>query len=285
MPGLNAALEEKIEDVNADLDVMKKDLEQKVRREVEIKPEPVESWTGKWFPQTPTEAPKTAASEPSGGGMGDGNNMYRMINSTCDDGKTNLTVDWDKSDFDSMCLEGDYLQPDSTLKATLEQEYIPPLYVARHVCMKSTIPYNQSLPTFGPHRPAWAKYGEYVYLPPQRWLHNMEHGGILFLYHPCAAPSLVNKLKNVVKSCLYRHVITASRLVPKERPFALMSWGWRMLLPTADTKLAVEFIREHALHGYEKTHKDGYYDQLLIESAKIVSTPDDQQLCPKYKEI
>lgn len=26
----------------------------------------------------------------------------------------------------------------------------------------------------GPHRPAWAKYGEYTFLPIQRFLHNME---------------------------------------------------------------------------------------------------------------
>lgn len=26
----------------------------------------------------------------------------------------------------------------------------------------------------GSHRPAWAKYGEYKFLPKQRWLHNLE---------------------------------------------------------------------------------------------------------------
>ncbi|XP_054272301.1 uncharacterized protein LOC128992638 [Macrosteles quadrilineatus] len=280
-PDLSAALDEKMKGVSADLDEIKKDLEQKTRRDVDIKPEPVESWTGKWFPEKPTEAPKTGG---SGGGM-DGNNMWKMINSTCDDGKSNLTVDWNNNDMDYICAEGDYLEPDTSLKATLEQEHIPPMYIARHVCMKSEIPYEHPLLTFGPHRPAWAKYGEYKYLPPQRYLHNMEHGGIIFLYHPCAAPSLVNKLKKVVKSCLYRHVISASRLVPKERPFVLLSWGWRMLMPTADTKLAVEFIREHALHGYEKTHRDGYYDQLLVDPAKVVSTPEDQELCPKYKDF
>ena len=30
------------------------------------------------------------------------------------------------------------------------------------------------------------KYGEYAYLPPQRWLHSLEHGAIVLLYHPCA---------------------------------------------------------------------------------------------------
>ena len=26
----------------------------------------------------------------------------------------------------------------------------------------------------GDHRPNWARYGEYLYVPPQRWLHNLE---------------------------------------------------------------------------------------------------------------
>jgi len=26
----------------------------------------------------------------------------------------------------------------------------------------------------GPHRPLWPKYGEYAYVPPQRWLHSIE---------------------------------------------------------------------------------------------------------------
>uniref|UniRef100_A0A1B6GZR6 DUF3105 domain-containing protein n=1 Tax=Cuerna arida TaxID=1464854 RepID=A0A1B6GZR6_9HEMI len=289
---LGLSLAEKREDglnvlfkgMNDDLDDMKKDLEEKIKRDTEVVPEPVESWTGKWFPEITTAAPsKVPSAVPAASGM-DGNNMWQMINSTCDDGKQNLTVDWEPNSFDYEC-EGPYLEPDLDVKATLEQEYIPPAYVARHVCMKSKIPYNQPLPTFGPHRPAWAKYGEYTYLPIQRFLHNMEHGGVIMLYHPCTHPALVNKLKKIVKSCLYRHVITASRLVPRDRPLALMTWGWRLLMPTVDTSLAVEFIREHALHGYEKTHRDGFYDQLLVAPAAIVSTPDDQVICPRFKGV
>ena len=29
---------------------------------------------------------------------------------------------------------------------------------------------------------ALAKYGEYDFLPPQRWMHNNEHGAAVFLY-------------------------------------------------------------------------------------------------------
>lgn len=38
----------------------------------------------------------------------------------------------------------------------------------------------------GTHRKLWPVYGEYVYVPPQRWIHSLEHGAIVLLYHPCA---------------------------------------------------------------------------------------------------
>ncbi len=40
--------------------------------------------------------------------------------------------------------------------------------------MKDSIVYNTTLPTFGDHRPLWPMFGEYKFVPPQRWLHNIE---------------------------------------------------------------------------------------------------------------
>jgi hypothetical protein len=37
------------------------------------------------------------------------------------------------------------------------------------------------------------------------------------LYHPCAHPAEVNKLKKLVKNCVGKHIITPSNLVPPER--------------------------------------------------------------------
>lgn len=37
------------------------------------------------------------------------------------------------------------------------------------------------------------------------------------LYHPCAHPMEVNKLKTLVKGCVGKHIITPSTLVPPER--------------------------------------------------------------------
>lgn len=44
----------------------------------------------------------------------------------------------------------------------------------QHYCMSRTIEYDELIPTFGNHRPLWPIYGEYRYLPVQRWLHSLE---------------------------------------------------------------------------------------------------------------
>ena len=45
-----------------------------------------------------------------------------------------------------------------------------------HVCLTEAIEYKEKVPTGGPHRPVWVTYGDYVYMPPKRWLHAIEHG-------------------------------------------------------------------------------------------------------------
>ena len=60
-------------------------------------------------------------------------------------------------------------------------------YVPNHICMNQAINYSGfgAIPTHGPHRPNWASFGEYSYLPIERWQHNLEHGCVVMLYHPC----------------------------------------------------------------------------------------------------
>uniref|UniRef100_A0A7R9Z8D2 Uncharacterized protein n=1 Tax=Pseudictyota dubia TaxID=2749911 RepID=A0A7R9Z8D2_9STRA len=63
----------------------------------------------------------------------------------------------------------------------------------RHACVQHPIFYDNINdsgtrtipPALGRHRERWAKWGEYDFLPTQRWMHNAEHGGAIFLYHPC----------------------------------------------------------------------------------------------------
>uniref|UniRef100_A0A2S2N9C5 Tumor protein p53-inducible protein 13 n=1 Tax=Schizaphis graminum TaxID=13262 RepID=A0A2S2N9C5_SCHGA len=209
-------------------------------------------------------------------------NMMTMgsmdINSTCDDGKTNLTRDWDGSFYNYTCMLKDFL-PVSDIQPLLDRDLVPKYYVANHVCMKESISYNHDIPSFGSHRPAWARYGEYKFLPKQRWLHNLEHGSVVMLYHPCTHPVLVQRMRTVLKSCLFRHIITPYNLVPEDRPIVLVTWGNRLYMNDVDTKLATDYIKKYANHAKETTARDGQYDHLLIEAAELIS-PDDINICP-----
>lgn len=90
----------------------------------------------------------------------------------------------------------------------------------------------------------------------------------------------IKKLKSLVKKCLYRHVITSSDRLEPSRPFALIAWGKSVEMSVIDKDVVVGFIRMNALHGPEKVSRDGQYDQDLITKAAVITTQDDELLCP-----
>lgn len=237
-----------------------------------------ETWTGRWLPERPafqtTENPLRIMSDIQGVKMG-------VPSSECDDAKTNLTMDWDFSAVNYTCYYPTMkFVPDRELKPIMEHENIPKYYVAQHKCMDEPIYYSSELPTFGTHRPLWPRYGEYKFVPIQRWLHNLEHGGIVMLYHPCANPLEVNRLRQIVTGCLRRHLITPYNLLSPKRPLALLSWGWRMTMSTVQPDIVREFIKQHALQGAEAISRDGFYDTGLLVPAKILTSVDDDLICP-----
>ncbi|OTF72658.1 DUF3105 domain containing protein [Euroglyphus maynei] len=152
--------------------------------------------------------------------------------------------------------------------------------------MKDHIDYdiNQTLPTYGDHRPLWPIFGEYRFVPPQRWLHNVEHGAIIMIYHPCAHPMMIDKLKQLVTNCIRKHIITPdSYRLDSERPLALIAWGCQIRMNFVHSNEIINFIRKHALNGPEgKLSKEGQYDLNLIQKAMIPigSNYDDDILCP-----
>lgn len=83
-------------------------------------------------------------------------------------------------------MQEETFEVDKSVSPLLTVVDLPKRYVPIHRCMRVRIKYLERIPTIGPHRPLWARHGEYKYVPPQRWLHNVEHGAIVVLYHPCA---------------------------------------------------------------------------------------------------
>lgn len=129
------------------------------------------------------------------------------------------------------------------------------------------------------------------------------------LYHPCADPQEVLKLKSVVRKCLYRHVITPYNLLEPQRvrifdndiskkmfhkffftnfvlkhtsfqPLALLTWGCHITMSMVDEDILTSFIKTHALKGPETISRNGQYKEELLTPALFVSDQEDSQLCP-----
>lgn len=87
------------------------------------------------------------------------------------------------------------------------------------------------------------------------------------------------KLKNLVKNCLYRHIITPYNKLSEKRPLALVAWKSSLEMSFFDNELAKQFILKRGKTGPEKTSKNGQYDKLLTAPAGVISDIDDSQLC------
>ena len=61
-----------------------------------------------------------------------------------------------------------------------------------HVPEGSAVTYAANPPASGPHYPVWLRWEEYAQpMPRGYWVHNLEHGGIVFLYRPDAPGNVI----------------------------------------------------------------------------------------------
>ncbi|XP_067866557.1 uncharacterized protein tp53i13 [Heterodontus francisci] len=159
---------------------------------------------------------------------------------------------------------------------------------AARVCMGERIEYIKPISNSGMHRPIWAMYGEYLYIPPRRWVHNLQCGGIAFLYHPCVHPRLKEELSLLARMCMYKHIITPHLNLSQQRPLALVAWGKSLEMSRINLAEAVPWLRK-SVNGARNSElkDDGAYNYLLILKAKLASDNNDRVACPgnRVKEL
>ncbi|XP_072909488.1 uncharacterized protein tp53i13 [Hemitrygon akajei] len=195
----------------------------------------------------------------------------------CDNGKFKLQMDLPPIE-ELGCPEPVWPLPElvipSLAKVYPEQEAI-------QVCMDKQIVYNVRIPNSGIHRPNRAVYGEYLYIPAQRWVHNLQHGGVAFLYHPCVHPQLKEELTLLARACVQKHIITPHLNLSQERPLALVAWGKSLEMSEINLAEAVSWLTKSANQAYNSQVKeDGVYKFLLIQKARPVSDNNDGVICP-----
>ncbi|KAF2365344.1 Protein of unknown function DUF3105 [Trinorchestia longiramus] len=205
----------------------------------------------------------------------------------CDDGKTHLEVDWDFSPANYTCYTPRFSLPspaDAEAASLLSCEDIKKSYSPQHFCMTDKIEYESRIPSYGDHRPIWPVFGEYKFVPPQRWLHNIEHGAVVMLYHPCARPQLVAELRALVTQCTYKHIITPYTPLTVTRPLALVAWGCTLEMAHVEGSEVRQFIQQHSLQGPEGTlRKQGQFTEGLLKASVVPEgyTDEGLVLCPQ----
>ncbi|XP_044754753.1 uncharacterized protein LOC123313797 [Coccinella septempunctata] len=235
-----------------------------------------DDWTGQVFPDINKESPSDKEI------LKDHHGRIPMgvKNSKCDWGEDPKEFDGDLGPQSYICVNSkSAFKPDPTIHPILRKDYIPKGFIPWHHCMNETIIYDKVIPTFGDHRPLWPRFGEYTFLPKQRWVHSLEHGSIVMLYHPCADKNEVNTLRDLLKGCLYQYVITALNELSKERPLALVAWGVSLEMSKVDNKTVIDFIQNHAHKAPEKVTLDGQYNKNLIVAAPTDLRGKEDHIC------
>lgn len=118
--------------------------------------------------------------------------------------------------------------------------------------MHTTMPvsYADPPPSSGPHNPCWASWGIHdTAVPAERWVHNLEHGGIVYLYN---CPEACDAERKTLAKLVEQHghaVLTAYAALPTR--FAVVSWGHRLTSECLDEKAFEAFHLRNAEHAPE----------------------------------
>ena len=104
-----------------------------------------------------------------------------------------------------------------------------------------------------------------------------QHGAIVMLYHPCADPAQVDMLRGIVTHCLRKHIITPYKQLPKQTPFALLSWGCKLTMSTVISSVARNFIKVRLTCSqmdilFKKRKKKGTLVECLIFSRVLTAS-------------
>ena len=175
---------------------------------------------------------------------------------------------WARVNLDGGSPDGGY--PDCVGQAW-------PLEGATHVPEPTRVTYHHNPPASGSHWPCWAPWAIATrVLPKERFVHNLEHGGIVLLYHcdepdggfapdafadggsPCpeearTAAALVNGAPNDPQGAR-RYVVSARPDLPTR--YAAVSWGFTLERDSLDPATFGCFVNAHLAQGPEDTSAD-----------------------------
>ena len=132
-----------------------------------------------------------------------------------------------------------------------------------HVAEGSAITYQNNPPASGPHYPVWLRYAEYTQaIPRGYWVHNLEHGAIVFLYQPDAPADMIAKITEAYRAlpndplCGHKRAVLApDPLLPW--PIAAVAADFVLRADNASATTIQEFATARRGHGPEQVCDQG----------------------------
>jgi hypothetical protein len=137
-----------------------------------------------------------------------------------------------------------------------------PLQTGTHIQPPQRATYASDPPTSGQHYSIFGQaplswgYNDRA-VPPEYWVHNLEHGGVVVLYScPSGCSADQAQIKSFIDGAPAEanfgevKMTSAEYAVPGHR-FALVAWGWRLFMDTWDPAQAEKFYEAHVDHGPE----------------------------------
>lgn len=122
---------------------------------------------------------------------------------------------------------------------------------AEHV--EEELVYDDPPPMGGNHNACWAEWGVHTEeVPDERWVHNLEHGGVVFLYNcPDGCEADLSALTAFVEARGAQVLLSPYSLMPTR--FAAVAWGWRLTQDCLDLETMEVFYTNHVDEGPESS--------------------------------
>jgi hypothetical protein len=112
--------------------------------------------------------------------------------------------------------------------------------------VEGTVDYPDYPPSSGNHNPCWADWGVHTDpVPTENWVHNLEHGGVVFLYDPTLDAADIDALTTFVGTLPEGRALLTPATAPMDGTVAAMSWEHRILLGCLDTDALSTFFWDH----------------------------------------
>jgi Protein of unknown function (DUF3105) len=128
---------------------------------------------------------------------------------------------------------------------------IEKLAVAPAVHVTGGVDYQDIPPVGGAHDPCWTTYGVHQEeVPDERWVHNLEHGGVVLLHHCSDCADDIAAIEAFVAD---QPIAVSTPYAALPARFAIVSWGARIVSDCYDPEAFAQFFDLYSKRAPEGT--------------------------------